>query len=261
VDFSHPFRVIAPTLDGPVLRALAGSRTALTRPQVLRVVGEGSEAGVRKVLRRLVEQGIVVEEHVGSRYTYRANREHIMWPAIEVLTSAHEILDERIQAKVGEWAVQPLSVELFGSVATGSSTSASDIDLIVVSPHCAPDQEEDWDQQVDDLRDAVQQWTGNVCEILVMDPPELIHAKANDEPTLASRRVSLVGDSIDAMIPTREFARQLSEQLMTPELSDRFEQISTKMTESMGTPEMQRLQSQIAKIAEAMRHHTRRANG
>lgn len=270
VDFSQPFRTVTPTLDGPVLRALAASQSALTRTQVLRLVDEGSEAGVRKVLRRLVEQGIVVEEHVGSRFTYRANRQHIMWPAVEVLTSAHERLDERIQNCVTNWTIEPLSVELFGSVATGQSTSESDIDLIVVSPYLEPDQIEQWDQQVDDLRDAVQQWTGNVCEILVMDPPELIEAKANNEPTLSSRRVSLAGASIDSMIPSREIAQLLSKQLVTPELSQQMARISemaskaitpeltqqmARITEiasrSMNTPEMRRLQEQVAKIAAA----------
>ncbi len=260
MDFSRPFRAVTPTLDGPVLRALAASQSALTRTQVLRLVDEGSEAGVRKVLKRLVEQGIVVEEHVGSRFTYRANREHIMWPAVEVLTTAHERLDERIQGHVNDWTIKPMSVELFGSVATGQSTSASDVDLIVVSPYLESDQNEPWDQQVDDLRDAVQQWTGNFCEILVMDPPELIEAKANNEPTLSSRRVSLAGDSIDSMIPSQEYAQRLSEQLRSPELARQMERVSKLAPQSFDTPAMKRIQDQVAKIAASV-PHTRPADG
>jgi len=246
VDFSQPFRALTPTLDGPVLRALAGSQAALTRTQVLRLLDDGSEAGVRKVLKRLVDQGVVIEEHVGTRFTYRANREHILWPAVEILTSAHDRLDERIRARVAEWKIQPLSVELFGSVAAGQSTSESDIDLMIVSPYLDKEADETWEQQLDDLRDSVQRWTGNVCEILVLDPPQLVEAKANGEPALDSTRVSLAGDRIDAMVPSKEIAQLLSKQIMTPELTKGMSQ-----AKAMKTPEMKRLLDQLNKSANA----------
>lgn len=235
MDFSRPYRALIPTLDGPVLRAVAGSEGALTRPQILALANEGSEAGVRKVLNRLVEQGVVIEQRVGSFYTYQANRDHLTWPAVEILVSAHDRLDDRIKRLVGEWKIQPLSVELFGSVATGESTSASDIDLMVVSPHIEDDQAEPWDLQIDDLRNAVERWTGNTCEVLVMDPLELVRAKANGEPTLDSKRVSLAGDRIDAMVPSNEIAQILS-------MRSRKSESAGKM---LNTPEIRRLIKQM----------------
>ena len=53
----------------------------MTRQQVADLIGEASEAGVRKVLRRLAEQGVVIEQRIGRYYTYVGNCEHILWPA------------------------------------------------------------------------------------------------------------------------------------------------------------------------------------
>lgn len=114
MDLTEPFRALTPTLDGPVLRVLAGTVEPMSRQQVTGLVGDASEAGVRKVLRRLSDQGLVVEQRVGTQYTYAVNRDHIMWPAVDLAVTAAERLDARIREHVEAWQVAPLSVELFG---------------------------------------------------------------------------------------------------------------------------------------------------
>ncbi len=42
----------------------------MTCQQIADLIGDASEAGVRKVLRRLAEQGLVIEQRVGRQYTY-----------------------------------------------------------------------------------------------------------------------------------------------------------------------------------------------
>jgi len=74
VDFSQPFRAVTPTLDGSVPRVLARTTHPLTRQQVADLVGKASEAGVRKVLRRLAQQGVVIEQRTGRQYPYVGNR-------------------------------------------------------------------------------------------------------------------------------------------------------------------------------------------
>jgi len=71
---------------------------------------------VRKVLRRLAEQGVVIEQRNG-RFVYVGKREHILWPAVEVLMSAADRLDTTIREHVEVCEVPALAVELFGSVA------------------------------------------------------------------------------------------------------------------------------------------------
>lgn len=149
-------------------------------------------------------------ERIGSCYTYRANRDHILWPAVDLIASAHRALDNCIRAEIAKWDIAPLSIEIFGSVAQGRSTKDSDIDLLVVSPHLEQSEQDVWNEQVDTLRDRVQSWTGNPCDIVVMDPTELAEAKIDDEPPLRSERVSVVGANIDRMMPTRAIAETLA---------------------------------------------------
>lgn len=200
MNFREPFRALTPTLDGPVLHTLARTTEPLTRREIAALVGDASEAGVRKVLRRLVDQGIVQELRIGSRYSYAANREHILWPAVDVMMDASANLEARIRQLVEEWHIRAISVELFGSIAIGESTEASDIDLIVYRPHLQRDQRDQWDGQVTELRMAVERWTGNFCEILEIDPPTLVEMAAAEEPVLRSPRVHISGEDLRVAI-------------------------------------------------------------
>ena len=210
MDFSQPFRALTPTLDGPVLRVLAKSMSAMTRRQVTDLVDRASEAGVRKVLNRLAEQGLVIEERIGSNYTYVANRDHIMWPAVEIIMDSHNRLEKKIREYIEAWAIQPISVELFGSVASGTSTAESDIDVMIYRPHIDDALTDSWDEQVADLSAQVERWTGNVCEILEIDPPALVEMTSNRESVLFSPSRPLIGVRAGSVLPSAEFAKALA---------------------------------------------------
>ncbi len=200
VDFTQPYRVITPTLEGPILRVLAEVMTPLTRGQIVALVEEASEAGVRKALARLVEQGIVIEHRFGKRYAYEANREHLLWPSVEGLFAARRRFRERVQGLVAEWLVPPVSVELFGSLASGGSDESSDVDLLIVRRDLNGSEEETWDAQVADLHDRVVRWTGNGCDIIVLSPAELEKARDNDEPILRPPTSNLAGMPLAALL-------------------------------------------------------------
>ncbi len=237
MDFSQPFRVLTPTLDGPVLRVLARTTQPMTRQQVADLVGEASESGARKVLRRLAEQGLVVEQRIGTQYTYVANREHILWPAVEVVMSAAEQLDTKIRTHVEAWQVLALSVELFGSVAAGTSTAESDVDLMVYRPHLADDEVDIWDAQVTELRMAVERWTGNQCEILEIDPPRLVEMTADDEPILRAPRVPLSGLNIAAAMPSVDLAKSIRQAMAGSDVSSSvLKSIDSQLVEAATGP-------------------------
>ncbi|MDQ3158421.1 MAG: nucleotidyltransferase domain-containing protein [Actinomycetota bacterium] len=206
MDFSQPFRTLAPTLDGAVLRVLARVDGALTTQQVIDLCDDGSPAGIRKVLRRLSDQGVVVEERIGRNYTFHANRDHLVWPAVELLLNAPQRLDERIKTNVEAWEAPPLSVELFGSVASGEATAESDVDILIVKPNMPTDDEDAWDRNVARLRDDVERWTGNPCETLEVSPAELVEMQAANEPILASSRITVSGADVDTMIRAARIA-------------------------------------------------------
>lgn len=193
VDFSAPYRILTPTLDGPVLRALAGVEGHMTRAQIQQQVEDASEAGIRKTLVRLVEQGIVIEDRIGSRYTYAANREHLLWPAVETLLSARRLLADKVEETTMRWEIPPISVELFGSVAQGASTESSDIDLLIVRPQLDDEESDTWDEQVGELHDSVVRWTGNACDIVTLDPDEFGAALERDDPVATSYTNTLAG--------------------------------------------------------------------
>ena len=60
MDLSFPLATIAPTLDAGVLQVLAATTAGCSAAEVHRRLGRGSDEGVRKVLARLVEQGVVL---------------------------------------------------------------------------------------------------------------------------------------------------------------------------------------------------------
>ncbi|MGH3501401.1 MAG: nucleotidyltransferase domain-containing protein [Nocardioidaceae bacterium] len=244
MDLTEPFHALMPTLDGPVLRVLAGSTEPMSRQQITNLVGDASEAGVRKVLRRLSQQGIVLEQRIGSQYTYAANRDHIVWPAVEVVMSATRRLDEKIRALVDEWEIDPLSVELFGSAATGVATVESDVDLMLYRPHLSASEQSVWDDQVPRLRAAVERWTGNPCEILEIDPPTLINMAAQNEAVLRSPRQSIAGLNLAAAIPPTEVAKALRETIGNPIVVSKARRGLAELTM---TPELRRTMQEFSK--------------
>jgi len=245
MDFSRPFRALTPTLDGPVLRVLAKSTSPMTRRQVTDLVDRASEAGVRKVLNRLAEQGIVIEERIGSNYTYAANREHIMWPAVEIIMDSHNRLEEKIREYVESWTIQPFSVELFGSVAAGTSTSESDIDVMIYRPHIGDESALCWDEQVADLSAQVERWTGNVCEVLEIDPPALVEMTSNKESALLSPSRPLVGVRAGSVFPSAEFAKSIAEIIHK---RNAFKDIKfPAMTQAALSPALQRTLAELGK--------------
>jgi predicted nucleotidyltransferase len=206
MDLARPITTVVPTLDGPVLQTLARTTQPLTGRQVHRIAGSGSEAGVRKVLVRLETQGVVHATRSGRALVYVANRDHIVWPAIEILTRIREILLERLRAELASWPLGPISAALFGSAARGEGTVGSDVDLLVVSSAgvgaTAADQDQ-WQDQLDSLREHVTMWTGNRCQIYELDVEELdTHVHQRERIVSEWRRdaITLYGEPIGRLI-------------------------------------------------------------
>jgi len=180
VELSHPLAVVTPTLDGDVLAAMAQREVSFTTGQLHRILPRYSEAGIRKVLRRLTRQGIVDFERVGNAFNYRFNREHLAAGPIMELATLQRTLLSRIEERLQRWAITPVYAAVFGSAARGTMTPDSDLDLFLVRadgvPHLA------WDQQVTVLASDVTRWTGNDARPLEYTVSELAGARA--EPVL-----------------------------------------------------------------------------
>lgn len=129
VDVSSPIRSVIPSLDGPVLAALAGTTAPLPLSSVHRLAGRGSLTGVRRVLLRLVGTGLVQDVPGG----FVLNRDHLAAPAVEILARLHGVLVERIRAEIDRWPGEVVAAGLFGSTARRDGDERSDIDIVVLS--------------------------------------------------------------------------------------------------------------------------------
>jgi predicted nucleotidyltransferase len=191
MDLSNPLAVVTPTLDAAVLQALAATTGWATGAHVHRLAGTGSDDGVRRVLSRLVDQGIVLDDQHSHATLYILNRDHVAADAIIRLTRLRGVIIDRIKGALESWS--PVHASLFGSFARGEATADSDIDLLVVTePKSNPDMTA---EAVDQLAADIRKWTGNNAQIVDRNPDELAAMISSDDPLVASWRA----DHIDLM--------------------------------------------------------------
>ena len=191
MQFDHPFAVITPTVDGDVLAVLARADSAFTTRQVHRILDRYSYSGVRKVLERLSEQGVVDTQRYGTTDVFRLNREHLAAGPIIELAGLRATVIERVQVEIKRWPLPPVYAALFGSAARGGMYPGSDIDLFVVRPSKVNAEDQQWLEQLGQLESRVTAWTGNDARVLEYSD-ESVRALWSDEPVLESVRTDAV---------------------------------------------------------------------
>ena len=174
MDVALPLRSVMPTLDGPVVAVLAATTAPLSLADVHRRAGGGSKSGIRRVLVRLVGEGVVHEVPGG----YLLNRDHLVAPVVELLANLHGEFLARIRREIDEWARPPDLVGLFGSAARRDGDASSDIDLLVVGDD--PDIED-----LDRLGQRIEAWTGNTAQIIAVTSGDLRRLRRAKEPITA----------------------------------------------------------------------------
>lgn len=181
MELNRPLATITPTLDGDVLAVLARHSVTFTTGQVHRVLAQHSEEGVRKVLRRLTSQGIVLSERIGNAFAYRFNHDHLAAQYVVGLARIQETFLARLEGLLESWQFPPVYAAVFGSAARGQMATSSDIDLLLVRPRAAADAE--WEDQVNDLAATVTRWLGNDTRVMEFTENE-IATRGRDEPVL-----------------------------------------------------------------------------
>ncbi len=154
---------------------------------------------MRKVLARLAAHGLVHVSEAGQAQLYVANREHVAWPAVESLCSLKSALLDRLREQIRSWLIPPRAAALFGSTARGDGGTASDIDVLLLRPDGVDEADETWCRQVDVLRDRVEAWTGNHCQVYEIDSAGLQEHAEHDEPVVAEWRrdaIPLFGEDL-----------------------------------------------------------------
>jgi predicted nucleotidyltransferase len=189
VDISNPMSCVVPSAHGPVLAVLAGTTTPLTGRTIAELSHPRvSQPRVARILRDLTAAGLVHRTPAGSSSLFVLNREHLAAGAVESLTTLRQQLWTRIAEHARAWSHPPLAVVAFGSAARGDGDTASDIDLLVVRPSTASDDDSAWQEDVTDLAARVGIWTGNPCEVLDRSEDELVTMATHGERLLTEIR-------------------------------------------------------------------------
>jgi hypothetical protein len=190
-----PLSVVTPTLDGDVLRILAGADAEFTVPQLVSLIDGRSETGIRKTLVRLRIEGIVDEHVIGRSRGYRLNRDHLAAPAIIELAHLREGLIVGARERITHWGTAPFYAAIFGSAARGQMRTDSDIDLFIVRPNS--DDHPDFDDvNVRELALWITRATGNDTRPLLFNEEEL-GRHGTDDPVLrdvSAEGIRLAGD-------------------------------------------------------------------
>lgn len=191
MDVAHPYRAVVPTLDGDVLVALARSSAPMTGREVARLVPDASHVGVKRVLDRLVDQGLVLRDQAGSAHLHTLNRRHVAAPAVETLASLRSETISRLRREFEGWEPQPIHASMFGSAARATGDAGSDIDLFVVAADEAADDPR-WEPQLDALAEEVEAWTGNRAQLLVVSERDLRDLRDQDDGLLERVRTDAI---------------------------------------------------------------------
>ncbi|MGE0218221.1 nucleotidyltransferase domain-containing protein [Mycolicibacterium sp.] len=178
MELNRPFATVTPTLDGDVLAVLAAHDGTFTTGQIHRVLNSFSEEGIRKVLARLVTQGVVLSERIGRTYAYRLNTAHLAAKPIVELARLFDTFLKRLEEELYEWQYRPVYAAVFGSAVHGTMNADSDVDLFLVRATGTPD--DVWAQQVTELASTVTAWTGNDARVVEYTENEL--RSARNEP-------------------------------------------------------------------------------
>jgi predicted nucleotidyltransferase len=180
MNFGRPLEVVTPTLDGDVLRLLAQADKSFTGREVHRLVEGSSQEGVRRVLLRLVEQGVVESERAGGAVLYRLNRRHLAAPEILALATIRLRFIDQLRGLFASWTLQPSAAAIFGSVARGDADADSDIDILIVRPDPIDPDDPTWRSQITAIEADVEAWTGNSARLIEYGARELAESRRHE---------------------------------------------------------------------------------
>jgi predicted nucleotidyltransferase len=171
VNLSRPTDAILTSVDAGVLRVCAGTTAPLTGREIARITGH-SHTRVRAILNRMADEGLLDVVVAGRSYLYTLNRDHVAAPVAVALLDLRGELVSRIRDHIEAWEVEPVSAVLFGSAARGDGGVDSDIDVLIVRPDDVAQDDEPWADDVADLRDRIERWSGNDAAIIEVSRTE-----------------------------------------------------------------------------------------
>ena len=184
MEFTSPLATVTPTVDGDVLAILARSDDWFTTTLLQEQIPTRSVPGIRNVLIRLGEQGIVQSMIVGRVHQYRLNRQHLAAESIIALARLRDAFIDRAAAAMGAWHEPPLFAALCPS-------SEPRLCIVAITPRRVHQQI--WNDQVSEFEGAARLWTGNDVTVIPVGEDAVGEASTLlDE--VAREGIAIVGD-------------------------------------------------------------------
>lgn len=169
MHFGEPFGGLFPGARSSVLAALLRTGSGLTGRQVHALLrDQHSLWSVQQALAALVDLGVLATRSVGRATVHEINEEHYSIASLRTLADPFAALRSAVRDAVGS---NVEAVILFGSVARGDSTSASDVDLAVIAPPV-------WRGR-SDLEDRVRDRLGNACDVVLFTADQFAELASN----------------------------------------------------------------------------------
>jgi predicted nucleotidyltransferase len=180
MNLSNPFESLFPGGHGQVLRVLLQQPQPLSgRSIALLLGGKLGKSRVLEILGQLVDAGIVDRDIVGSAHKYLINRDHISYPQLARLSNPVGQLVSLIQRHIASWEIAPARAVVFGSTAKHSSTSDSDLDLLILRPDNVSPEDEVWGDQTFRLTIRLERATGLSIQLVEYSESEYQRLEAS----------------------------------------------------------------------------------
>jgi len=102
--------------------------------EIIRQTGRGS-ASVQRELKRLDAAGLIVSHRVGNMRRFQANHDSPVYSELHGMIQKTFGLAGVLRVAITPWLPDLRLAFVYGSVAKGSATAASDIDLMLIGDH------------------------------------------------------------------------------------------------------------------------------
>ena len=207
MNLSEPAEPMMPFATARVLRVLSGSTRGFTMREIARLAGM-PHTTVGGVVGRLAETGLVLTTRVGRAELCSLNRNHLATEAMLALVNLRTTINEAIKKEILSWPTQPLHASIFGSAARKDGSRRSDIDILVIRPGDASD--DDWQSQLFNSGQTIYQMTGNHVSWFDISRDDLDAAQRANEPIVQSWKtdgVHLAGGPLTSLLANTALAQ------------------------------------------------------
>jgi predicted nucleotidyltransferase len=201
MDIGHPTLGLLAEPSGSILAALARSADGFSGRKIERLIDATSHSAVRRALAQLVEVGLVRTTEAGKAILYSLNRAHVLWGPLELMLESNDRIQEAVAKLAKQLGGPNVSLSFFGSVARGSATSTSDVDIALILPNGTNQVERD--RLIDAIHERINLMTGNTAQVFDVTRDELTQMVRNEDPLVHSWRddaITVTGPSLRRML-------------------------------------------------------------